>query len=191
MFILSPWYHEREYLEKSRELQRQLSDLRTEIEGLKVAGKPDMLDRIHLESVGKGENKFSTMQKVHSLYIIFSCLSVVVCYQEISLEQYYSWNEFHLKTRTLYTTLYHHRKRTFMRRKFLFSPIKFLKCFLFYFQLQAGTTNSRVELFQNLKKETFTWEEKGKVIKIVKNCRRWHTLQEGGGVIQHAILLSV
>ena len=65
-----------------------------------------MLDRIHLESVGKGENKFSTMQKVHSLYIIFSCLSVVVvCYQEISLEQYYSWNEFHLKERTRYTTL--------------------------------------------------------------------------------------
>ena len=29
-----------------------------------------MLDRIHLESVGKGENKFSTMQKVLATFYL-------------------------------------------------------------------------------------------------------------------------
>jgi len=60
-----------QYLEKSRDLERQLTELKTEIEGLKVVGNPDVYDRIHLESVGKGETKFSTMQKVRNHYTFF------------------------------------------------------------------------------------------------------------------------
>lgn len=55
-----------EYLEKSHHLQRQLTELKTEIEGLKINGSNDILDRIHLENVDKGENKYSTMQKLQA-----------------------------------------------------------------------------------------------------------------------------
>ncbi|XP_066923168.1 merlin-like isoform X2 [Clytia hemisphaerica] len=65
-FTMSVQLERVEYLEKSRHLERQLTELKTEIEGLKVAGNPDILDRIHLESVGKGETKFSTMQKLQA-----------------------------------------------------------------------------------------------------------------------------
>ena len=33
-------------------------------------GSTDRLDRLHIESVGKGENKYSTLQKVRRLYFI-------------------------------------------------------------------------------------------------------------------------
>ena len=55
-----------DYLEKSHHLQQQLTELKTEIEGLKVTGSQDMLDRIHFENVGKGETKYSTMQKLQA-----------------------------------------------------------------------------------------------------------------------------
>lgn len=55
-----------EYLEKSHHLQQQLTELKTEIEGLKVMGSQDMLDRIHFENIGKGENKYSTLQKLQA-----------------------------------------------------------------------------------------------------------------------------
>ncbi|XP_065663905.1 merlin isoform X3 [Hydra vulgaris] len=55
-----------EYLEKSHHLQQQLTELKTQIEGLKITGSQDMLDRIHLENVVKGETKYSTLQKLHA-----------------------------------------------------------------------------------------------------------------------------
>eukprot|EP00794_Sanderia_malayensis_P014071 gene14071-15538_t len=53
-----------EYLQKSKDLQKQLSELKSEIEGLKVAGKQDILELMHSENVEKGESKYSTLKKV-------------------------------------------------------------------------------------------------------------------------------
>lgn len=55
-----------DYLEKSHHLQQQLTELKSEIEGLKITGNQDMLDRIHFENIGKGETKYSTMQKLQA-----------------------------------------------------------------------------------------------------------------------------
>ncbi|XP_044740232.1 merlin isoform X2 [Chrysoperla carnea] len=55
-----------EYLEKSKHLQNQLRDLRTEIEVLKVEEKQCELDQLHEEQVRLGENKYSTLRKVKS-----------------------------------------------------------------------------------------------------------------------------
>lgn len=53
-----------EYLEKSRNLQEQLRDLKKEIEGLKLEEKQTSYDVIHQEQVQSGENKYSTLRKV-------------------------------------------------------------------------------------------------------------------------------
>lgn len=53
-----------EYLEKSKQVQEQLRDLRSEIEELKVGEKATELDNIHDEQVRMGENKYSTLRKV-------------------------------------------------------------------------------------------------------------------------------
>lgn len=58
-----------EYLEKSKHLQDQLRDLRTEIEVLKVGEKQSELDALHNEQVRLGETKYSTLRKV-TLYVI-------------------------------------------------------------------------------------------------------------------------
>ncbi|XP_054273982.1 merlin-like [Macrosteles quadrilineatus] len=55
-----------EYLEKSKHLQNQLRDLRTEIEVLKVGEKQSELDALHNEQVRMGETKYSTLKKVKS-----------------------------------------------------------------------------------------------------------------------------
>lgn len=55
-----------EYLEKSKQVQEQLRDLRSEIEDLKVGEKATELDNIHEEQVRLGENKYSTLRKVKS-----------------------------------------------------------------------------------------------------------------------------
>ncbi|XP_011258089.1 merlin isoform X2 [Camponotus floridanus] len=55
-----------EYWEKSKNLQEQLRDLRTEIEVLKVGEKQCELDQLHEEQVRLGENKYSTLKKVKS-----------------------------------------------------------------------------------------------------------------------------
>lgn len=56
-----------EYLEKSKHLQEQLRELRTEIEVLKVSEKNnDLLDQLHEEQVNKGETKYSTLRRVKS-----------------------------------------------------------------------------------------------------------------------------
>uniref|UniRef100_A0A914WWM5 Moesin/ezrin/radixin homolog 1 n=1 Tax=Plectus sambesii TaxID=2011161 RepID=A0A914WWM5_9BILA len=52
-----------EYNQKSRHLQEQLSDLRGEIDSLKVDDRQTELDRIHAEHVNAGEDKYSTLRK--------------------------------------------------------------------------------------------------------------------------------
>lgn len=55
-----------DYWEKSKNLQEQLRDLRTEIQVLKVGEKESELDQLHEEQVRLGENKYSTLKKVKS-----------------------------------------------------------------------------------------------------------------------------
>lgn len=55
-----------DYWEKSKNLQEQLRELRTEIEVLKVGEKQCELDQLHEEQVRLGENKYSTLKKVKS-----------------------------------------------------------------------------------------------------------------------------
>lgn len=52
------------YLQKSSDLQKQLTELKSQIEGLKVAGKQDILEMMHRENVEKGESKYATLKKV-------------------------------------------------------------------------------------------------------------------------------
>lgn len=60
-----------DYLEKSRYLQDQLRDLRSEIEVLKVGEKSEF-DLIHDEQVRAGENKYSTLKRVNPT--VLTCL---------------------------------------------------------------------------------------------------------------------
>lgn len=57
-----------EYLQKSKHLQEQLKEMRTEIEVLKIDEGPNIYDVIHDEQVNLGENKYSTFRKVRSSY---------------------------------------------------------------------------------------------------------------------------
>lgn len=52
-----------EYIEKSKNLQEQLKDLKTEIEVMKVEDKRTDLDRFHDENVQRGDNKYSTLRQ--------------------------------------------------------------------------------------------------------------------------------
>ena len=53
-----------EYLQKSKHLQEQLKEMRTEIEVLKIGENQTLYDHIHDEQVNLGENKYSTFRKV-------------------------------------------------------------------------------------------------------------------------------
>ncbi|ESO97541.1 hypothetical protein LOTGIDRAFT_103995 [Lottia gigantea] len=53
-----------EYMEKSQHLQEQLKGLKSEIEVLKVEDKQTDFDRLHEESIERGENKYSTLSKI-------------------------------------------------------------------------------------------------------------------------------
>lgn len=55
-----------DYLEKSKHLQNQLRDLKSEIEVLKIGEKQCELDLLHDEQVRLGETKYSTLRKVRS-----------------------------------------------------------------------------------------------------------------------------
>lgn len=59
-----------QYLEKSKHLQNQLRDLKTEIEVLKVDEKQSELDMLHDEQVRLGENKYSTLKKVNNFVLL-------------------------------------------------------------------------------------------------------------------------
>lgn len=67
-------YYRKDYLEKSKLLQEQLRELRSEIEVLKVGEKQSQLDELHEEQLRLGENKYSTLRKVtfiNEIYIFF------------------------------------------------------------------------------------------------------------------------
>ena len=53
-----------DYLEKSRNLQEQLKELKSEIEVLKVEEKHSHLDSLHEQNSQRGENKYSTLGKI-------------------------------------------------------------------------------------------------------------------------------
>lgn len=55
-----------EYLKKSKYLQQQLRELKSEIEVLKVEDHFTSMDRIHEENVHRGDNKYSTLRKTKS-----------------------------------------------------------------------------------------------------------------------------
>ncbi|GFR29428.1 merlin [Trichonephila clavata] len=55
-----------EYLEKSKHLQEQLLELKTEIEGLKVEDNITSLDHIYEDNADRGENKYSTLRRTKS-----------------------------------------------------------------------------------------------------------------------------
>jgi merlin protein len=55
-----------DYVEKSRHLTEQLHQLRNEIETLKVEEKTTNFDRLHLENLQRGENKYHTLQKIRT-----------------------------------------------------------------------------------------------------------------------------
>ena len=59
-----------EYLQKSKHLQEQLKEMRTEIEVLKIGENQTLYDHIHDEQVNLGENKYSTFKKVSSVDIL-------------------------------------------------------------------------------------------------------------------------
>ena len=55
-----------EYVEKSRHLSEQLQQLRNEIETLKVEEKTTNLDRLHLENIQRGQDKYHTLQRIRN-----------------------------------------------------------------------------------------------------------------------------
>ena len=55
-----------DYLEKSRHLQKQLKDFKSEIQGLKVEEKLSVYDKLYEENVRRGETKYSTLRKTKS-----------------------------------------------------------------------------------------------------------------------------
>ena len=55
-----------EYLEKSRHLQKQLADFKSEIQALKNEEKLSVYDKLYEENVKRGETKYSTLRKTKS-----------------------------------------------------------------------------------------------------------------------------
>ncbi len=53
-----------EYMEKSKHLQEQLNELKTEIESLKLKERETPLDILHNENTEKGTSKQSNFKKV-------------------------------------------------------------------------------------------------------------------------------
>lgn len=53
-----------EYLEKSKHLQEQLNELKTEIESLKLKERETHLDILHNENTERGTSKQSNFKKV-------------------------------------------------------------------------------------------------------------------------------
>lgn len=61
-----------EYMEKSKHLQEQLNELKTEIEALKLKERETALDILHNENSSRGNSKHNTIKKVSegpSLYL--------------------------------------------------------------------------------------------------------------------------
>ena len=58
-----------DYMEKSKHLQEQLKELKSEIEVLKVEEKQTHFDRLHEENSERGESKKDTMKKVNIIVV--------------------------------------------------------------------------------------------------------------------------
>lgn len=56
--------HRVEYMEKSKHLQEQLNELKTEIESLKLKERETSLDIIHNQNTEQGTSKHSNFKKV-------------------------------------------------------------------------------------------------------------------------------
>ncbi|GFY53943.1 merlin [Trichonephila inaurata madagascariensis] len=75
-----------EYLEKSKHLQEQLLELKTEIEGLKVEDNITSLDHIYEDNADRGENKYSTLRRTKSGSTktrLFICYNSNLCYLKV------------------------------------------------------------------------------------------------------------
>ena len=77
-----------EYLEKSKHIQDQLREIRSEIEVLKVGEKQSELDHLHDEQVRLGETKYSTLRKVSNIIISALFLTTTV-YHAIMLFSFF------------------------------------------------------------------------------------------------------
>ncbi|XP_077996323.1 merlin-like [Glandiceps talaboti] len=55
-----------EYMEKSKHLQEQLNELKTEIEVMKIEEKQTHFDLLHDDMVQRGDTKYSTLKKIKS-----------------------------------------------------------------------------------------------------------------------------
>lgn len=58
-----------EYMEKSKHLQEQLNELKTEIESLKLKERETPLDIIHNQNTEQGTSKQSNFKKVFSFQL--------------------------------------------------------------------------------------------------------------------------
>jgi len=64
VFCVGEMFCRVDYLEKSRNLQEQLKELKCEIEVLKVEEKQSHLDSLYEQNTQRGENKYSTLGKI-------------------------------------------------------------------------------------------------------------------------------
>jgi hypothetical protein len=115
-----------EYLEKSKHLQDQLRELRSEIEVLKVGEKQSELDQLHDEQVRLGETKYSTLRKVSA----FPCLLPCERISRLSAA---------FKSLTDSTALF-----------LTLQPSKYRPKSLFCSQVKSGSTKARVAFFEEL-----------------------------------------
>lgn len=61
-----------EYMEKSKHLQEQLNELKTEIESLKLKERESPLDVIHNQNTEQGTSKHSNFKKVPAQLLLLS-----------------------------------------------------------------------------------------------------------------------
>lgn len=66
-----------EYMEKSKHLQEQLNELKTEIESLKLKERETPLDIIHNQNTEQGTSKQSNFKKVFFSVHASSCAYIV------------------------------------------------------------------------------------------------------------------
>lgn len=66
-----------EYMEKSKHLQEQLNELKTEIESLKLKERETPLDIIHNQNTEQGTSKQSNFKKVFFSAHASSCACIV------------------------------------------------------------------------------------------------------------------
>lgn len=64
-----------EYMEKSKHLQEQLNELKTEIDSLKLKERESVLDIIHNQNTEQGTSKQSNFKKVGTSSLVTMVLS--------------------------------------------------------------------------------------------------------------------